>query len=485
MNVRIQKYSEEYYMAATLIMVFINSFFYDFQGIALVVGIIETFILLYYFLKEKAGDFIIWMLILTSSSVSTGFISSNTNDIYYGFLNLPVIHYYHLFFLLFAVVYKLYSNGNQVIVFKDVFIYRLAAIYILELVITCFTYLINDNGIASLPALARFTIRDIYDNFWALSIFLIIWRCFQLYNEFENKIKNAMRGFFCGTTLATLFVVLLGKTYAVNTAQTNLVSTLAFFFAPILILIYYAEKKGYRYLLIGIIACVLQIKYTLGIPGAWWIFFAFVILVLLIWVIRNARRKKNAVIVFGAVMAAAVAIFYFSKTVYLQEDRRYIDYKLETFLNLFKVGNGFDEWMILIGHSIGIRVEAFINIIIEFLNKPYYLITGKGFGGSITKYWGYYSWGSYPGDFPYEMNKSGIYSFFHTQLLEFMINGGLIGFVLCVKCICITISEICKAKKYNYWIVVGCVWMLLLPYGFHNMYIGVGCLCYGLYIYSQ
>lgn len=83
-------------------------------------------------------------------------------------------------------------------------------------------------------------------------------------------------------------------------------------------------------------------------------------------------------------------------------------------------------WLNGLGSSVGIRVEQIVNVIIEFMKNPMYILFGKGFGGTITHSWGIYNWNT-TSAFSEVQIASKVYSNLHTGMAELMINFGLAG----------------------------------------------------------
>lgn len=139
------------------------------------------------------------------------------------------------------------------------------------------------------------------------------------------------------------------------------------------------------------------------------------------------------------------------------------------------------DWYIKMNDSIGVRIESFINIILEYIHKPYFLLFGKGYGGSIVKHWINFNWDIYGSSFPNVQIDNQIYSSFHLGVSEIFINFGVLGAILFINVTIKAAKEILHNKK-NIWIIIGFLWLFFFYTFYYSLCFGVACLCYGLYL---
>jgi len=469
----------------------LNSIFCTNTTVSILLGFAETVFLMYLLLFRSAGDFICYLILFSATVIESSLFATGSQDnVMYSMLNLPKIHFYHLFVFLAVAYLKAVSSRKKgsMLLYKDISL-GVIILFVLGCLVTVITLLLNDNGVFEIKGMMRFVIQDTYNTFWVCMIFAILWICLNNDDNFKIRFKGVLLGILSGVTVSTVFLIFAGNVIKQRSSM-YLIAPLSLFYAPGLILFYFSEKCGRAYLAIGLLAAVIQVNYTLGIAGAWWIFFASCMGVFMIKVFNGAenRRKRNWLILIGVVLF----LITISTLIYVDQDitnsikpaNYQVAYKLSTFRELLNFSGGLDHWYLRLGESIGTRVEEMVNILLEMLKKPWYIVFGKGYGGSVPHEWGVYNWNVYGSSFPDVMINHEIYSWFHMGLAEIFSNFGLLGICIIFKVLKTGIEEVFH-KRGNCWIVIGMLWMLLLLYIFRSMTIGIGCLCYGIYLRKE
>ena len=459
----------------TLLVVFFaltNIFTYNINSLSLCIAVIQTIIVLYYLLIGNIEDMILSFVIFASTSIeSSFFVTSRTDVTIYSFLGLPYVHYYHLFIIL-LIGFVWAHRKNNTIVFKqkkDGLLLYVLLIYIFEFIITGITLLLDDNRIHLISD--RYIIKDMYNTYYVIMVIAVLISCLKNNQQFVYKLENTVAGILTGLTLSGTIAVFFGKINTTSVANPILICPLAFFYAPVLILLFFKKGRSLRYLLFGLLSIIIQIKYSVGIPGAWLLLVMVCIFVFAVNTVKGAINNNNLRLLLFVILCIipVIVILVINGVVITNND--YINYKLSTVKNLFNFRNGIESWISNTGDSISIRIETLINIIVEFIKKPWFIITGKGFGGSIRKYFGHGMWDNFGSAFPDEMIINGIFSQFHVQLFELLIDFGLIGVVLIFN----IISKMFKRHsdiRFNGWKYVGLFWLLILPWEFRSMIIG-------------
>ncbi len=453
-------------------------------GAGLVIALAETAIWIFYFISNRMDDFILSYFLFSSTLIESNLFSVGTRDAaIYSFISLPGLAYYHIFFILFiAYIRGMFLNGKRVPVIQNRFSTRVALIFPAFCVVTFCTLAADDNGVYSLPGLLRFVIIDAYNVLWFCLVFAITWDCIEESREFIFRLKQLFLSVLTGVTIAAVILILLGKTHSPNYTATYLQCPIILFFSPALILFYDEKKHGGLYLLSGIFSILIQVKYTVGIPGAWWITTMLFVGAFYVRIIRGLVKSRTSVYFFC--IAGCSVIVFLGGIVGLhmlleQESESYIGYKLRTFMNIFSISGGSENWYISLGASIGIRLEELVNIIITYSKNPWFLFLGKGFGGSVHKYWGINNWNVAGATFSDVEIKYGVFSTFHVGLFELMINFGLAGIITGFIWIGDCIRSLFGTNKY---LLIGTAWALIFLYFFHSMFICIACLCYGYYL---
>lgn len=478
---------ENKYIMATFMMSVIVSYAFTNHAVSIGLAVIETLVLLHRMVTRRTGEFIILYLFFSSVSMESNLFTLGARDeTIYSFFNLPYLSLYLLFFMVVLMyIYTIYKDRSFKINLrslsgKAVLLFAIAAL------VTLFTVLLDDNGVASTDGLTRYVIIDMYNSLWMVFLFALIWDQMKKDNGFIWELEDLIRGILCGLSLAGLLLALTGNVYYVSARASNLVVPLMLFFSPGLVLFFFREKGGVKYLVIGLVSFVVQIKYSVGIPGAWLLYVAVVFAVFLYRLFRELWNKKlfKRIFLMMCLLCGAFCVFVILNPGFfangIDPNKSYISWKLYTLSRMFTFSGGMRNWYAYLGDSIGIRVDAIVNCLYEIVKKPWFALFGKGFGGTITKNWGIYNWNIYGSSYPDVQIKAGVYSSFHTGIAELIINFGIVGIagmVLLVKrCITGIFGE-----KFNPWIVIGTLWFLIIFYFYHSMFLGLAILGIGIY----
>ena len=472
------------YFVMSVILAGANSLSLKMPAVGLGLGIIEMILWIYCLIRKKMESFMILYFLFTATLIESNLFATGSRDtIIYSFMNLPGLAYYpHFFVLFFAYLWN--GSGNSPLTYKigrRRLSTKIAMIFPAYCVVTLITCIMDDNKIMSLPGLFRFVIIDAYNTLWFCLIFALTWDCMLKNRKYIIRIKLLALGVLSGVTVAAVILILLGCTYSPSDTVTYLQCPIILFFSPALIMFINEKKYGGFFFCVGLVSIIIQLKYTVGIPGVWWVTTLLFVIGFYMQLFRKLSTGKGRywqyMLAIVSVMAL-IAIIPGLAMLAEKENDSYVVYKLRTVINLFDITKGKDAWLSLIGHSIGVRVESLVNIVIELFKKPYYLLFGKGFGGSVNRYWGIYDWNISGATFPDVQIKYGVYSSFHVGLFEILINMGLlgllIGFILIRDCI----KSIFKCNK---WLLFGTVWILIFLYFYHSMFICMIALCVGYY----
>lgn len=464
----------------------ITSLFFQNKYIAIAIGVIETFILFFCAIFKTTDKTILYLLFFQSTVIENSLFALGTKDVkIYHVASLPLVRVYHILFLIILLLVKsLPCNKWDKIKFslKEKHI-RYIILWICAFCVSVITFFLDDNKVRSVWGLTRYIIVDAYNTLWLVGVFAIVYKNLSIKEKFKKQLEILFVGILKGSTISAVILVLLGNVRILENGESMyLICPLIFYWAPALLLFYIKEKK-ISYVIYGIIAIILQIKYTVGIPGTWWITTGVISLVFVLKIFLNIPSAKKFGQSFGVVLFIGCIGVLFTVLLFAGEiagSNNYVMYKLSTVKKIFLFTSDASVWLYNLGKSVGTRVEEFINVIIEYINKPMYLFTGKGFGGTIQHYWGVFSW-DYENAFTEVQRINGSYSNFHTGAVEMMINFGISGFFFVVRWIFELIGA-AKEKKENPWIIIGTLYMLLFFSCYWSMVICIAMMSYGVYL---
>lgn len=303
---------------------------------------------------------------------------------------------------------------------------------------------------------------------------------FLLILEFEkeklNDITITLQAILIAASIQTVISLVFGfHTYYAGV--TTLASVSAVFYAPCLLLgiAYNRDEVIYPYFtfIVVIIGCLINLRYNAS--GKSILVLGIVLVILLIKMSRSPRAITKILAFFLLIMllvGVSIAVnFLISNSVLFHS-------KFYEASSLFQFGTG---WLNRLPLSPRIRVGEFLNVVIEYGKKPWLLLTGKGFMGSIRNYSNLWS-NSYMmsiggGDaYPLEQYANNTFYDLH-EITSYLITFGIMGVIFAIYVIrtCVTNA------RNNLWAWIGMVWFVLyFGYSFTLSIIGITALYYSL-----
>lgn len=478
---------ENMYSILAFLLSVISIFTFDDKSLSLSIAIVETLIVFYFLIRSNICRFVISYLLFSSVTIESSLftLGEHSADLF-SFFQLPYIHYYQLFFMIFfAYFINLKKNGRFSLSISTLS-GKMIILFYIECLVTLVSFLINDNGINEIDGILRFIIIDAYNTVWIVFLFALLWDLINNDSVFRNEIRALMLGVLIGVACAGIVAFLMNKVHVNNESASFLIVPIVMFFSPGLVLFYFQGKRGYFYFAVGILSIIIQLKYSVGIPGAWWMYIALIGVSFVVRLFFNLKKHfTKCIIVIAAgtcalvfwVLPTLVSVISGSINIY----ESYIVYKFTTMLDIINIKGGSNSWYQSLGNSIGVRVDAIVNGMMEITRNPVYFFFGKGFGGTIKNNWGIYNWNIYGSTYPDVQINSGVYSSFHTGIAELIVNNGFCGVGIIIGLI-IKMAKDLFQKNDNGWIVIGSFWLLVFLYFYHSMFICVPILVYGLYL---
>ena len=121
------------------------------------------------------------------------------------------------------------------------------------------------------------------------------------------------------------------------------------------------------------------------------------------------------------------------------------------------------NWLENVPQSSRVRIEEFRNVYIEFMKKPWIIITGKGYLGSIKDYTGYITnLNTYDG-LCSEIEWTHKTFFNLHEITSYILTYGALGILFCINFLQTVIIHL--VKENNIWILIGAYWFILF-YGY-------------------
>ena len=455
------------------------------------IALIGVIILLIYFINGNLKGYIKIFLLLLFSSIEVsrfafGFEIETTYV--YNFMRLPLINMYHFYLLMIIpLVMILRSNGialfmSRIKKYKS--LRRIVKFTFLTLlfgfITSLFTILFNDNNISNLNVFGEMLKNDII-MFGAL--FLICFYLSYLFTNDENNIlyfEKFLVNYLFGLTVSTMITYIFGLHgyygYSYNSEEVLLLPLAAFFSIMLLIFPFYSEYKNrIHYYVIGIIILIVMIEYPSPLGGKWWIIVISIQFIIGYRYVKSLTVSKVFKPYVFLILIVILCIFIFNDYVLFSNDviNSLSSIKLDQAISTLNISR--PNWYQGLPDSPKFRFDEFINVLMEYKEKPIYLFFGKGLGGSLVQHTNTLNWNNLSA-FSEKEIMAGVYFKLHESINIVFLKFGLFGLTMLITIIMNSLSKI----KNNPWIAIGIFWLLFFYGGYFSMYFGFIALILGI-----
>ncbi|WP_155828724.1 hypothetical protein [Butyrivibrio sp. XPD2006] len=404
---------------------------------------------------------------------------------FFSFYKLPIGGIYPFFVIVMIALIRCYFKYGIVLPIKSsqnnrFFFYTLSVVMaVLAFPMTILTIFLNDNGILYLSEMWKYNARDAYQMIVIMALMVLFFHSYYNNREIVGEIKELLLMLLSCMCLAAVILILM-KNYYINWGAEKVLSCpLLFFFSPGLVLFVY-EKRGLYYLLAGCLSLIIQMKYTVGIAGTWWLYVIGVFVVFLKIILETKSDYRKWLLSVALLVLAMIGLWFFIGSGYITSVNGQISYKLNTIIKYATGIGSIHRSVSSTSASISARIEEIVNVFLEFAHKPYFVLMGKGYGGTVRKYWGLSNWNrSTTSTFPLVMITNRVYSAFHIAVAEVIINYGLLGLIHFAYLFILFLANVIK-RNGSMWIVIGFLWYALFYSLFYSFDVGIIFICCGL-----
>ena len=350
--------------------------------------------------------------------------------------------------------------------------YGLIIINIIALIVGAITVMCNDNGIMGLESVLREFVGMIYSMLYMpFALFLIFGGILSSKEPKLWKIGVSLQATFIAH-VAQMLVSLVTHTYGYYGGVDTLLTSTLVFITPLMLLVpFFPDRVVYPKLMfvVAIVGTALGVFFN---ANGKMIIVTGIVAIVIVWKLlanRNALIKMLSVLLFIVMLFTLPAVIniFTSESIIFRS-------KFEDVLQLFELGEG---WLNKLPESPRIRVEEYIDIAIEYLKKPWFLLTGKGYLGSIVDHTGYFSQITIKeGAFQNSEWVNGTFFKLH-EMAQPLIMYGVMGIIYYFG----LGKTALKRQRVSGWILVGVIWFFLLyGYSFTMSVFGLVMLYYGL-----
>jgi len=451
--------------------------------VSLFLVIFEFFFLMFLLLMRRPILSIGYYLIFISMSFEFDALIGTTS--FYGFKNFRVfginialitLMVYFLYYVLLFRNISLRKIKDYPVFFK--YIKRFLLLLIVAISTSLFTLLVNDNNVMIEGVGLNYIASNIYLLAFVpfIIIFIISGMLINDHDQFRMLGKFFM-AIFIGISVASIYSYLIGS-YGVYGGLETLLLPVTIVFVPFLPLFYKGiNKKLYIYLLWFISSFLLIVYNSSGKLLFGYIFTLIFIVFSLLY-----KRKFKIILGFSAFIIFIYVVINLYPISFLSDSIIY-NIKLNQLSSMISFWR--NDWLIDMPLSPKIRLIELYSIFIEFINKPWFFIFGKGYAGTFQDATGIIDGQFLSASYSYNEWLLGYYNNVHETFNILFLYSGIFGLLFFIYNIFLLFKN-----RYDPWITTGIFWFLLFyGYSFTLSIFGLFILMYGLvmknYIIAQ
>lgn len=479
------KTNEKRYFGVFLILAcavgVINVLFYTDYTISLTVVIIECAVLTYFFLRNKIGLYLsCYLIFLCLSLESEKFLNESY---FYGFKNFRImgLNLGIIFLIPICIKYlnRLLSYRKKVEVYSNLIKFRnlvfvLSASGVILGIIN--NLIMNDNNITNVEGY----LSEFLSVFYVMAVIpLLLVAAIMYIIKYEREsiqcVKDAIVAVLCGAAISIIVSLFKGNYGSIGgLSNTTLVVSLVIFYIPFLILApfykenHYTKVQKWIIFIFGSSSTIIAIIYNAN--GK--ILLMVLLLPILLVIIEHRLHKPGRVLLllFGILLAGFAFISLNLDT----SSNWLLHSKMEQVISFLKFWE--PNWLQEMEISPRYRIVEFINICVEYSEKPWMALLGKGYLGSIKDHINMLV--RVGGDFTNVQWANGTFYLLHESINLLFLNNGLLGLFAWIYAFKLLINNFHK----SFYLLFGCSWFLLtFGYSVTISALGMTAIMIGLY----
>ena len=438
-------------------------------GLSLLLCVSEYVIVYYLLIRRKSFDAFLYYVLFTSVSFEMDAFVYGLEQppfVRYSFFNLPGLHDW-VYNLTILVFFFRVCKFDKRIIDKDIreLFQWLKILFISGTASIAVGICLNDNNIVGSGLYPKLAVSTIL-RFSFMCMFFYVCVMFAQDLKVRDKLYTSAKHILLAVAISSLVGLLLGyRGFYGGWSKEVILSPMIFAYTPCLMLFY---KKGYSHSYLYLFAAMAVIiasflnpayigsKWFLIIAGT---FYAF------IYSAMNIQSWKYGVLLLFVMlcMVAVLGLVFksdgFDSVGFVQAFGVLNSWKLmQAFgaINIFNYSD-FEGWFNSLDDSAQFRLDELFNISIEYINKPFYLVCGKGFGGTTLHYTNFENLDWY-GDasFTEEQIKNGFFYQMHETLGVIYLRHGLLG----IAFFFVVVKMLFKRLNQNPWAMFGLLWFV-------------------------
>lgn len=448
------------YILPAIVVACINVIYFNNYVISLVFVFIEIFILAYYYFKDEITKYLgYYLMFLTLSLEFETFIGFSD---FYGFKNFRLFGINLGIIFLIPLVVKIINRPLKFKLLKSDYtnLYKFIKILFILILSAAFfgilNIMINDNSIQNISGFLRLYFGEIY-LFGLYPLMLII--SFLYILTYERKKIHILSDFLIGIIVGVSFSLIIGFFFNLNGTYggnvTLLVSSVSSFI-PLVIYMFFNDSKSIKSKSITFIFVIFSTILLLRFNSSGKLLIALVFTLILIPLVLVYRKKYLILFIFFISIPIMLILLVQLINLFSLESNLF-GYKLYQVRSLLEFWN--PNWLSQLPSSPEFRVNEFLNIAHEFLEKPWYMFLGKGYLGSIKDYLNVFEYSLEA--FTAEEWFNQTFYYMHFTLNSLFLTNGIFGIFTWLYVLFLTIKKLNKTQ----WGIVGAYWFLIF-YGY-------------------
>lgn len=438
----------------------LNVLFYTNYPVSMATIGFELVVLAYYFVKKDItryiGSYLIFLCLSFEFDVIVGV------EQFYGFKNFRILGVNLGIIALLPVAVLAISRAIKIKKVKNEFprLYKFAK-FILLLNFIGFLFglvqiLINDNKIQNMNNMIQDFIGVTY-SMTAIPFLMIIAIVYILLWEKEKiqQLEYYLSAILIGVVISMIVSLTTGTFGRYGEVNTLLVSNVVRYVPFMVLFPFYFHRNSPKILIVfGIIGVILSLLYNASGKTIILYMMVPVAICLMLW------RKKKIFSLILVLLILPVVFFVSIQAVYvLSSSSILFNSKLTQALSIVKVWD--PGWLISMPLSPRFRIIEFISIWYEYLEKPWFLLLGKGYMGTITDQTGMIGTNFILDAYSINEWINGTFYGVHETMNILFLYHGLFGLAFYLYMIKFVYENFTTSP----WILIGGFWFLMV-YGF-------------------
>lgn len=447
---------------------------YDVFGVFFTV--IQVSYIMLQLLCGKINNAIIANNIFLGISIESSTFIFNDNNALFCYAYMPYIHRWGCLALELAILFVYIVRNKGKIEFSKQnkwctgFIKNLCILFVVGVGASLFNILINDNNIANIGWYMGEYLKEV--GYWSILIIncLTVYLALNFSPDFYTKFRMILQDFFVALIISSIITVLLGWHGRYSYHATVLMMPLVSFFAVTFVIFScYKEYTNKDYFGIAVAGFICMCVRTSPLLGKWVLVVICTALTYLWLTLTNGKFMRVLLVIVLVTVIGLTAGSYFLG------NNELLRYKFNQAMGSINLLSG--AWIQNMSVSPKYRIEEFYNIVLEYINKPWSFILGKGIGGTITHHTNWLNWSIDASAFTLNQRQSGVYNELHETINVVFLKFGLLGLWFFIT----NVINAIKNMRKSPWLLMGIIWFAFFISSYISLYMVAGAFLLGMY----